>query len=454
MSKLSVKENLGYGSASLGDAAAYGFIGTFLMFFLTTVAGIEPATAGILTAVGAVWNALINPVIGYCADKVNTRFGRRRPVILAFSIPLGITMFLLFTKIDLPDMVRPVYYGIMLMLFWTSYTGYFVPYLALGVEYTSDYDDRTILRLYASLFNMIGSIFAMVLPTMVVKLLMSRGLTLAEAWSATGAFVGSVTFLSILITVLVSGNKDRPADVPDKKKTEGFSLPAIFREYISVARLKPMKYLVIASIASLVCYQIIMSDLVYFLTYNLRFGATHISLFLLVRSLAGMVLIPVVGKIALAIDKRNTMIIFFLLGIGGMFFVRFVSLPEVPMLIAYVIFTCFCTCVYWDLMPSIYYDICEYDQLVNGRNRQATIVSFQGLVEAVALGIGSLILGVILQLGGFDGSAATQTIGAMKWIFNCTTAIPVLFLIIAALAIHKYPITKSVHEDIQRQLKK
>lgn len=454
MSKLSAKENLGYGSASLGDAAAYGFIGTFLMFFLTTVAGIEPATAGILTAVGAVWNALINPVIGYCADKISTRFGRRRPVILAFSIPLGITMFLLFTKIDLPDIVRPVYYGIMLMLFWTSYTGYFVPYLALGVEYTSDYDDRTILRLYASLFNMIGSIFAMVLPTTVVRFLMSRGFSVEGAWSATGAFVGSVTFLSILITVLVSRDKDRPMDASDKKETERFSLSAIFREYISVARLKPMKYLVIASIASLVCYQIIMSDLVYFLTYNLSFGATRISLFLLVRSLAGMVLIPVVGKIALAIDKRNTMIIFFLLGIGGMFFVRFAALPEIPMLIAYVIFTCFCTCVYWDLMPSIYYDICEYDQLVNGKNRQATIVSFQGLVEAVALGIGSLILGVILQLGGFDGSAAVQTAGAMKWIFNCTTDIPVLFLIIAALAIHRYPITKKVHEDIQRQLHK
>ena len=452
MSKLTVKENLGYGSASLGDSAAYGFIGTFLMFFLTTIAGIEPATAGILTAVGAVWNALINPVIGYCSDKVNTRFGRRRPVILIFSIPLGITMFLLFTDINLPDMVRPVYYGIMLMLFWTSYTGYFVPYLALGVEYTSDYDDRTILRLYASMFNMIGSIFAMVLPTLAVKFLMSHGFTASGAWSSTGAFVGGVTFLSILITVLVSRDKDRPVDVPDKKKTERFSLSAIFREYISVARLKPMKYLVIASIASLVCYQIIMSDLVYFLTYDLKFGATRISAFLLVRSLAGMILIPVVGKIALAIDKRNTMILFFLLGIGGMFFVRFAALPEMPMLIAYVIFTCLCTCVYWDLMPSIYYDICEYDQLVSGRNRQATIVSFQGLVEAVALGLGSLILGVILQLGGFDGSSVIQTASAMKWIFNCATVIPVVFLVVASLAIHRYPITKKVHEDIRRRL--
>ena len=37
-------------------------------------------------------------------------------------------------------------------------------------------------------------------------------------------------------------------------------------------------------------------------------------------------------------------------------------------------------------MPSIYYDICDYDRLHSGKERQGTIVSFQGLVESIAAG--------------------------------------------------------------------
>ena len=77
--KTTFSEKLGYGIASMGDAVGYSLIGTFLLFFLTTVAGISPGIAGFITAVGAVWNAAINPLIGYFADKVNTKYGRRRP---------------------------------------------------------------------------------------------------------------------------------------------------------------------------------------------------------------------------------------------------------------------------------------------------------------------------------------------------------------------------------------
>jgi GPH family glycoside/pentoside/hexuronide:cation symporter len=160
----------------------------------------------------------------------------------------------------------------------------------------------------------------------------------------------------------------------------------------------------------------------------------------------------VLGKIALAIDKRATMILFFIIAAVGMCIMRAVGISVMPEVLLYIVLVCCCTCVYWDIMPSIYYDICEYDELVTGHSRQGTIVSFQGLVEAVALGLGSLILGLLLQFAGFDGKAATQTLEAQSWIFNCTTVVPVLFLLASCIAIYKYPITKEVHEDIRRKL--
>ena len=55
MNRLNFREKTGYSFAALGDSAAYMFIGTFLMFFLTTVAGLAPAVAGTITAIGASW---------------------------------------------------------------------------------------------------------------------------------------------------------------------------------------------------------------------------------------------------------------------------------------------------------------------------------------------------------------------------------------------------------------
>ena len=144
--------------------------------------------------------------------------------------------------------------------------------------------------------------------------------------------------------------------------------------------------------------------------------------------------------------------LFFIIAAAGMCILRYTGITIMPEVLIYMVFVCCGTCIYWDLMPSIYYDICEYDQLKNGRNRQGTIVSFQGLVEALALGLGSLILGVLLQIAGFDGEASVQTKTAMEWIFNCTTVVPVIFLIIASIAIYKYPLTKEMHEDIKRKL--
>ena len=154
MEKLTFKNKIGYASAAFGDSASYAFINTFLLFFLTTVAGIEPAAAGTITIVGAVWNTLINPIIGYLSDNSATKWGRRRPFMLLMSLPLAASAYLLFTAVDLLPQVKAFYYGAVLIIFWSAYTGFFVPYLALGAEYTQDYDERTELRSYASLFNM------------------------------------------------------------------------------------------------------------------------------------------------------------------------------------------------------------------------------------------------------------------------------------------------------------
>ena len=449
--KLSAKEKLGYGTASIGDSICYSAIGTYLMFFLTTVAGIDPAVAGVISAIGAIWNALINPIWGFISDQVRTRFGKRRPMMLLFAIPSGICVFLLFTDLNIPMGIKPIYYGFILMLYWTCYTGFFVPYMALGSEYTSDYEDRTVLRLYASMFNIVGTVITMVLPTFLVGVLERRGMSTGAAWSSTGLLLGVSATLAFVVTVVASKLKDPPIYSSAEPKPK-LNVVALFKEYFSIARLKPMKYLIIASTLGLICYSLLLADLLYFLTFNLGLTSEETPLVMLVRPLFSAAMIPLTAFIVKKFDKRGALAFFYGLGAALLLVSRIVGVNGLFMLIVFIIGSATCTSFYWQIMPSVYYDVCEYDLLETGKDRRGAIVSFQGLIESAAAGIGSVILGVILKAAGFDSTLAVQTETAKIWIFNCTTLVPIVFVILMIIAVRKYPLTREKHAEILRKL--
>lgn len=451
MNKLGIREKIGYGSAALGDAAVYTFTGTFLIFFFTTVAGIEPAIAGTITAIGAIFNAVLNPIIGYVTDHVMTRWGKRRPFMIVMAFPLMLSTFLLFTAFDIVPMIKPIYYGAILMIFWASYTGYFVPYLALGAEYTDDYDERTSLRSYASFFNMLGTLLAMVVPPIFVEFLQGKGASTEMAWAITGLVVGTLSAISIWITAALAKQKD-PCIEEELGKKVSFNIKGIFKEYFELLTLKPMRSLLMVSLFFLISYIMFVSDLVYFVTYNFGMNGADTSMAMLVRSLSGIIVIPVINFIAVKTDKRKAFFICMTFVCIAVVLFRVFGIPSVTVLFVFIFITVTATGTYWQLIPAMYYDICEYDFKVTGKMRQGSIVSFQGLTEAIASALGAQILGLILQFAGFDGSAAVQSESALLWIKNSITIIPVIFMVLSMLAMSRYDITKESFKELKTEI--
>ena len=464
MGTLSTKDKIGYGSAAIGDAAVYTFICTFLLFFLTTVADIQPAIAGTITVTASVWNAMYNPIIGYISDHSRSRLGRRRAYILCFVIPLFIVTILLFTSIHITYGLRVIYYGFMTIAFWTCYTGFFVPYYALGAEYTNDYNERTILRSYASFFNIVGCCLSMTAPTIIVKALTDSGKAETMAWSITALIIAGISLISILITFYAAKDKDLPLTVKETQsdgnreqgnKDHHSRVPIIhmFREYVEVLSLKPVRIALAVCVCYLIGYTIIMSDMMYFLTFIMGYTGVQTSMALLFRSLVAMALLVPAAWLCKVTDKRSALIISFLVGSAGICLMRLISVEGVVTLGILLIMTSICTVFYWQIMPSIVYDICEYDEYETGKRREGAIVSIQGLVEAVAAGVGSQILGIILQIVGFNGDVSTQTPLVESWIFHCATFVPAVFFIAAAYFTYRFPITRKVFEDIMQKLK-
>lgn len=117
---------------------------------------------------------------------------------------------------------------------------------------------------------MIGTLFSMAMPTMLVDFFEKQGMTTDRSWTIMAAMLGIITSVSIIITVIASKDKDHTKVFKSEnaKPKEKLSIIEMFREYLQVLALKPMKWLLIVALFFLIAYAILLSDLVYLLTYN------------------------------------------------------------------------------------------------------------------------------------------------------------------------------------------
>ena len=442
--KLSFHTKLSYGIGGVADNAMYTLAGTFLLFFLTSVAGIQPAAAGTIVAIGSIWEVICGPISGYLSDHMESRYGKRKPFLLMAAFPVAIVTSLLFTAIDAGYTFRLIYYLVMTLLFWQAFALFFVPYMAWGSDLTDDYEERTVLRSYAYLFNQLGMALGMVLPSVLVDLLMNMGHSKSFSWTMVGVTVGVFSGAALLISALTIRLTDDPdfRKDPNRKKMDLRELLKIFPDYAEILRVRPVKYIIGASLLYLIANTLFSSDRVYFYTYNASLSAAQISIVMLIITVTGIALTPVVAGICGFTDKRNV----FMCGIAMtgllMMGTRFLHTESfLGCVIVCLIYAVGNTC-YWQLMPSMIYDVCEAEELASGKKRSGQVISLQALSESLSTAIASQILGIILQNAGFDESATVQSVSAQSWISNCYTLLPGACMVLVALIIAKHPVNK------------
>lgn len=208
--KLGFHTKFSYGIGGAADHAIYTLIGTYLLFFLTSVAGIEPAFASTIAAAGPIWESFCGPITGFVSDNIDTKYGKRKPFLIIAAIPLAVTVSLLFTAFDFSTHAKFIYYMIMTLLCWQAFSMFFVPYIAWGSELTDDYDERTELRSFAYVGNQFGMVIGMIMPVFLVSSFMDLGLSKTHAWSAVGSLIGVLCCLALLYCAFSIKISDKP----------------------------------------------------------------------------------------------------------------------------------------------------------------------------------------------------------------------------------------------------
>jgi Na+/melibiose symporter-like transporter len=110
------------------------------------------------------------------------------------------------------------------------------------------------------------------------------------------------------------------------------------------------------------------------------------------------------------------------------------------------------------------YDIAEIEEMESGESHAGAVISFQALSESVCIAIGLQILGIILELSGFDESlpsplaaggneALLQPESALTWVSNSFTLLPGIFMVLVGLVMLGYPVTEKSLEALRLKKK-
>jgi glycoside/pentoside/hexuronide:cation symporter, GPH family len=436
---LTLKSKIGYGFCDLGGNLFFTAIGLWLMIYLTDTVGIAAGLAGIVVAIGKIWDAITDPIAGYLSDRTKTRWGRRRPWILFGSFPLFVTMVIMFTNPGFDSQAALFAWGVVAFcLLNTAYTAVNIPYNSLTPELTQDYHERTSLNGFRFGFAVIGTLLGAGMALPIVGFFKTK---------STGFMVmGTVFGAAMLITALITFISVREPETERAPLNKGF-----FETYRKVFRNRPYLLILGAYALHVTGLTIVMSVAAYYFKYihNDEQMTTTAMLVLLVTA---FVFIPVSVFLSKKFGKKivygagmlifaaNVMVMFFL---GHLYPVSFsialMLTSGVGLGLTYV--------MPWAMVP----DAVEYDYLLSGERTEGAFYGIWTFGIKIGQAIALAITGAVLSIVGYVPEAA-QTPVAQLGIRLLVGPITAVIFVIGVVVLYLYPINETRYNEILEQI--
>ncbi len=442
-STLPRRTKLLFSTGDLSTSIPLAIVMFFQLFFLTDVAGLRPAYAAWAVGIPRLWDAINDPLFGLISDRIRTRWGRRRVLLLFGAVPLGVCFTLMWLVPPLSQLGLAAYYALMFVLFDTAFTVVHVGYNALTPELTSDYDERSSLNGFRMVFSISGTLGAIILATVLGWVIPDARLRFAIV----GIGLGLVSILPPLIVFRVT--RERPAEELPPPLPWGQALRATLGN-------RPFRLVMGLYLLSWTTASILAAVLVYFASYYMRVPE-QANYFVLVAQGSAIAFIPFWVWVARRLDKRRAFIlgtltwIVVLLGIAGLrpdqalLAYLLAALSGSGIATAYVL--------PWAMVP----DVVEVDQARTGQRREGSYYAFASFFQKLATGAALWAMGQALALTGYLTPTAgvptpVQPAAAINAIRVFVGPIPTILLLLAVLFAWRYPITRESHRALVEEL--
>ena len=391
-----------------------------------------------LTAVGAVlllarlWDGVTDPAIGVLSDRTASRWGRRRPWMIAGLPVTLLAMWMLFVPPQGAGIAHLLGWSMLLYLGWTMIS---LPHSAWGAELSPDYHERSRITASRELFVVLGTLIAAGLPALVeggnAAVLKVLALTLLIALP-----------LTILLACAAVGEPPRPAP-----RTSNWRLAIRV-----LAANRPFRRLIAAYLLNGIANGLPATLVLLFAAQVLQLGELS-GLFLTVYFGCGILSIPVWIAASRKLEKHRAWCMAMLL--NCLFFapVPFLGAGDMAGFLAICVLTGLCLGADLALPPSMQADVVDIDTAESGAHRAGLYFALWGVATKLALALAVGIAFPILDLFGFQAASGSVNDPAALTALAALYAIaPILFKLAAIALMWGYPIGAAEHAAVKRRI--
>ena len=452
--RLSIKEKVGY---AVGDTASNLYFQIFMLFityFYTDVFGITARAAATMFLIGRVWDAVNDPIMGYIADRTNTKWGKFRPYLLWVVIPLGVLGVLTFTTPGFDSTGKLIYAYITYILLTMAYTAINVPYAALMAVITPSSEERTVVSTYRFV-----AVFAaqFMVQYSVLKLVgVFGGENEAAGWPWA---VGILSLLAIVLYITTfSTTRERVKPIQIEKTPFIQDLKDLF------VTNKPWVFIGIATVFQLIYIVIRSSNIMYYFKYfvqeqqfsflgnnNSYSFETLASAFMLSGTAFTIIGAILTMKFSKFFDKAKTYAGF--LGLGGIATALYYFLSPSDIVLIFILNFIFSFSVgpVSVLQWAIYTDTADYSEWKTGRRATGLLMAASLFALKLGLAIGGALLAWLLAEYGFQPNVE-QTVESLNGIIMIMSFYPAIFAIIGMVIMWFYPLSNNKMMEIEKEL--
>lgn len=274
--KVSRTDKLLYGVGAFGYGSVNQTLNNFLMFFGTGVLGLSGTLMGLAIAISTVWDAVTDPLVGALSDNYRGRLGKRHSFMLVGCFMVAVINLVIWNinpQWDETNKFLILLVG--LLLIETFNTVYSTPYGALGFDMCQTYHERTSIQSYKTVFQSA----ALLVPSVLMGIVLNPK-AVATMHTATGgyhviaAITSSLCVATALITILGTFRYRTTKDSVSVKSARKVSF---LKEFFAILDERNRVYLIAAYAVALSCSAFLTTLGMHVFTYTFHFTSWQIS---------------------------------------------------------------------------------------------------------------------------------------------------------------------------------
>jgi GPH family glycoside/pentoside/hexuronide:cation symporter len=407
--------------------------------FCTDVLLMAPGAIGLIFLISKLWDAVSDPLVGYWSDRSQATCGRRRLWMIASCIPLGaFNIMLWWVPSTLNGGSLALWTAVGLLGFYTAFTGFAVPHMALGAELSDDPRQRNRVFGTRQLCNSLGMLLAFIvgLPLLENAARDNHIAGQIAVWAATAS-------CAIMLCCAIALPQER-ADY--RGRGSGQALHAVRDVWVNPhARLLLSVFFIenlgMGAIAVMTPY---------LMKYVIQIDGV-IGPVMLVYVLASVLAIPVWVRLAGSCERHQLWAAAMGISCVGYGLVMFQAEGRVGLMFLTSLLTGIGSACGATLGQALKADVIDVDEHLTGQRKEGTYFAAWNLMAKAAGGLMVAVCGLALQWVGFE-PGAEQTAQTQRVILALMGGVPLLAFALALGLLSQFRLTRAEHRRIRQAI--